>query len=125
MDHPSLALMAWDHNRDFIAAWSKVLLSDPATSKYLAGTAFHWYSSDQPALNLYYNLDAAHAIDPTKFLLASESSNCPGVRLGDWSRGETYAMDIINDLNHWASGWVDWNLVMDTDLLIIHLFSGM
>lgn len=36
-----------------------------------------------------------------------------GVRLGDWSRGEAYARDIIETLENWAVGWVDWNLCLD------------
>ncbi|KAL1422245.1 hypothetical protein MTO96_022126 [Rhipicephalus appendiculatus] len=34
--------------------------------------------------------------------------------LGSWDRAEEYASDIIEDLNHWASGWTDWNLALDT-----------
>lgn len=57
---------------------------------------------------------------PDKFLLATEACNCPGVKIGDWDRGitklpanicvlgESYAKDIIQDLNNFASGWVDW-----------------
>lgn len=40
----------------------------------------------------------------------------PGVRdviLGSWERAELYAHNIIEDLNHWLSGWVEWNLVLD------------
>lgn len=37
----------------------------------------------------------------------------PKVRLGDWSRGEAYILDIIENLNHWMTGWIDWNIVLD------------
>ena len=30
-----------------------------------------------------------------------------GVRLGDWTRGETYAHDILGDLNAGAHGWIE------------------
>ncbi|KAL1422249.1 hypothetical protein MTO96_022130 [Rhipicephalus appendiculatus] len=36
------------------------------------------------------------------------------VILGSWERAEDYASDILEDLNHWASGWTDWNLALDT-----------
>ncbi len=50
-----------------------------------------------------------------------------GPNLGDWSRGEHYSHDIINvcrlwavkiwklfkDINNFASGWTDWNIVLD------------
>nr|CAD7420397.1 unnamed protein product [Timema poppensis] len=35
------------------------------------------------------------------------------VDLGSWTRGEAYMEDIIQDMNHWVSGWVDWNLALD------------
>lgn len=37
------------------------------------------------------------------------------VALGHWHFGETYAHDIIRDLTHWSIGWVDWNMVLDTN----------
>jgi glucosylceramidase len=27
--------------------------------------------------------------------------------------GERYARSIINDLNRWTAGWIDWNLLLD------------
>ena len=30
---------------------------------------------------------------------------------GDWGRAETYAHDILGDLNNFAEGWTDWNAV--------------
>ncbi|ROT76184.1 hypothetical protein C7M84_005252 [Penaeus vannamei] len=35
------------------------------------------------------------------------------VALGKWERLESYAHDIIVDMNHWVTGWVDWNLALD------------
>ncbi len=35
------------------------------------------------------------------------------VDLGSWYRAELYAHNIIEDLNHWLSGWVEWNLVLN------------
>jgi len=35
------------------------------------------------------------------------------VILGSWERFEAYAQDILEDLNNWATGWVDWNLALD------------
>ena len=32
------------------------------------------------------------------------------VLLGSWERGQEYVNDIITNLNHWSTGWVDWNL---------------
>lgn len=30
-------------------------------------------------------------------------------------RAQLYAEDIIGDLNHWVSGWTDWNLYLDLE----------
>jgi glucosylceramidase len=36
-----------------------------------------------------------------------------GPRLGMWKRGIHYALSIIGDLLVGASGWTDWNIVLD------------
>lgn len=36
-----------------------------------------------------------------------------GVWLGSWARAERYAKDIIETLNNWSTGWIDWNLCLD------------
>jgi glucosylceramidase len=57
------------------------------------------------------------APDASPFLLGTEGCNCPGpARAGSsksWVRAERYAHDILHDLNNWASGWVDWNLLLN------------
>ena len=50
------------------------------------------------------------------FLLGTESSNCPNVASSTtqaWFRGTRYAHDILMDLNHQSTGWIDWNLLLD------------
>ena len=37
----------------------------------------------------------------------------PQVLLGSWERGQEYVNDIIENLNHWSTGWTDWNLALD------------
>jgi glucosylceramidase len=36
-----------------------------------------------------------------------------GPHLGEWAVGERYGASIVNDLNRWTVGWVDWNLLLD------------
>jgi glucosylceramidase len=107
-DHPQVKIMVFDHNRDDVFKWVKTIMGDPEASKYVDGTAFHWYSDEG-----YENLQLSHEAYPDKFLLATEACVCPGVKLNDWDRGALYAYDIINDLNNYSTGWVDWNLVLD------------
>ncbi|KAF8357322.1 hypothetical protein PRIPAC_92317, partial [Pristionchus pacificus] len=35
-------------------------------------------------------------------------------RLGFFFRAERYAHSIIEDLDNWVAGWVDWNMALDT-----------
>lgn len=107
-DHPDVKIMIFDHNKDHVVTWARTILSDPEAAKYVWGTAFHWYSGPQ-----FENLAAAHAVDPSKQLLATEACNCGGVHMGDWRRGETYGTDIMGDLNNWSVGWVDWNILLN------------
>ena len=90
------------------------------------GMAFHWYAGGLDRLMDgtygYHFISAAHALLPdpdANFLLASEGCNCPGTATpgtaGAWVRAERYAHDILNDLNNFASGWVDWNLLLDNE----------
>nr|CAH0110339.1 unnamed protein product [Daphnia galeata] len=92
-----------------------MVLAHPEAKKYIAGVAVHWYSdlfTPPVALNSF------HEKFPDHFILATEA--CEGdkpwqtaVSLGSWERLESYAHNIIEDLNHWVTGWVDWNLVLD------------
>lgn len=58
-------------------------------------------------------MNLTHTNWPKKHILATEATHVNGPRLDDVSRGEAYAHDILGDLNAWASGWTDWNIVLD------------
>eukprot|EP01113_Clastostelium_recurvatum_P031209 TRINITY_DN3875_c0_g1_i1.p1 TRINITY_DN3875_c0_g1~~TRINITY_DN3875_c0_g1_i1.p1 ORF type:complete len:496 (+),score=90.58 TRINITY_DN3875_c0_g1_i1:78-1490(+) len=106
-DHPDIKIMIYDHNKDHIVTWVSTILSDPVAAPFVSGVAFHWYSGFQ-----FENLAAAHALAPDRFFLATEACNCP-VSLGTWTNGERYGTDIMGDLNNWAVGWVDWNMILN------------
>jgi len=107
--------MIFDDQRTQILRWAETILKDKDAAKYVSGTAFHWYeNTPQNAVEL----DKTHAIDPTKYILNTEAceewrGKSHHVSLGNWATFERYANDIITDLNHYTSGWVDWNLVLD------------
>src|SRR3989338_6900891 len=107
-DHPEVKMIIFDHNRDNVETWANVIYSDAEASQYIDGMAFHWYVDGD-----YENLSRANAVNQEKFLLATEACLGPGVSLGNWTRGEKYGFDIINDLNNYASGWTDWNCILD------------
>jgi len=106
-DHPDLNLLIYDHNKNDILNWVNTIMSDPEAAQYVVGTAFHWYSGSQ-----FENVQQAHQNYPDKFLLATEACNCPA-SADDWGYAANYAWDILGDLNNWAVGWIDWNLILD------------
>jgi glucosylceramidase len=102
-------LLIWDHNRDRMVERASAVLSDPEAAKYVWGTAFHWYVSDK-----FDNVQLVHDAFPDKKLLFTEGCQEGGPHLGEWQMGERYARSMINDLNRWTVGWIDWNLLLDT-----------
>lgn len=103
-----LRLMIWDHNRDRLYERAKVVYDDPKAAQYVWGAAFHWYVGDN-----FDNVQRVHDAYPDKHLLFTEGCQEGGPHLGEWGLGERYAHSIINDLNRWTEGWVDWNLLLD------------
>ena len=101
-------LMIWDHNRDRMFERAKAVLDDPEAARYVWGTAFHWYTGD-----FFENCQRVHEAWPDKHLLFSEGCQEGGPHIGSWAPGERYARSVIQDLNHWTVGWVDWNLTLD------------
>jgi glucosylceramidase len=103
-------LIAYDHNRNRIFEWAKTIFDDPAAASHVWGIGFHWYVGDN-----FDNVRTVHDSYPDKKLLFTEG--CLGPfdfkKLNDWKTGETYAKSLIEDLNRWTVGWVDWNLLLD------------
>ncbi|WP_412987910.1 glycoside hydrolase family 30 protein [Pontimicrobium sp. IMCC45349] len=137
-DHVNI--LGYDQNRDGLKEWVDVMYKDEAASKYFDGTAIHWYES---TYEVYPEaLQYAHNKAPNKYLIETEGcidSEVPkwqddawywkkeATDWGyDWREPEKkylhpkyapvnrYARDIIGCLNNWVDGWVDWNMVLDT-----------
>ena len=133
-------ILIYDQNRDEVEEWTDVILSDPVAAGYAWGTAVHWYSS---TVDWYPEaLNAVHERYPDKAILHTEGtidSEVPVWQDDDWywRREATdwgydwapeedkpqhpmyvpafrYARDIIGGLNSWLVGWIDWNMVLDT-----------
>lgn len=105
-----LKLMIWDHNRGIMYQRTKVVYDDPAASKYVWGTGFHWYVGDH-----FDNVRLVHEAYPDKELVFTEGTeaNFDADKVKDWQWGEFFGKSIIMDLNNWASGWVAWNVILD------------
>ena len=135
-----IKILGYDQNREGLKEWVDVMYKDEASSKYFAGTAIHWYESTFKVFP--EALQYAHNKAPNKYLIQTEAcvdSEIPKWRDDswywkkeatdwgwDWAPEEQkswhpkyapvnrYARDIIGCLNNWVDGWVDWNMVLDS-----------
>jgi glucosylceramidase len=111
-----LKVMIGDDLRHTLPELAETLFSDPVATSLVDGFAVHWYSDFRVPPSV---LDDLHDRSPDHFILQTEA--CHGVFggqhndviLGEWDRGEDYARNIMEHLNHWAIGWIDWNLALD------------
>ena len=133
-------ILIYDQNRDHLEEWADAILGDPAAAQYIWGTAIHWYSS---TIEWYpETLNRTHDAYPDKPLIQTEGcidSEVPHWQDDDWYwRKEAtdwgwdwapaedkhlhpkyapvyrYARDLIGTMNSQVSGWIDWNIVLDT-----------
>jgi glucosylceramidase len=83
----------------------------PGAARYVHGTSFHWYNGEG-----FENVSRVHELFPEKHLYFTEGciEHTPRTR-GEWHQGERYAHQIINDMNNWCEGWIDWNMVLSVD----------
>jgi glucosylceramidase len=101
-------IVVWDHNRDLMVDRAAVIYGDAEAARYIWGTGFHWYGEDH-----FDHVQLVHDAWPDKQLLFTEGCQEGGPHHGSWDLGERYARSIINDLNRWTVGWIDWNLLLD------------
>ena len=90
--------------------WAHAFYTNPVANDLVWGLALHWYSGDQ-----FDNVRQIHDAWPDKPIMPTEASLCQGgsPALDQWSHGEAYSHDIIGDLNAFAVGWTDWNILLD------------
>jgi glucosylceramidase len=103
-------LMIWDHNRTLIYQRASTVFEDPQASRYVWGTAYHWYVGTDPSV-----AGLVHDAFPDKAIFFSEGCNYPFSwdTIDDWKWGENYGRSMIGDFNNWACGWTDWNILLD------------
>tara|TARA_R110002049_G_scaffold3783_1_gene27397 strand:+ start:892 stop:2385 length:1494 start_codon:yes stop_codon:yes gene_type:complete len=135
-----LKILGYDQNREHLKEWVDSQYKNKETSKYFDGTAIHWYASTFEVFP--DELQYAHNKAPEKLLIQSEAcvdSEIPAWKDDAWywkkeatdwgwdwapenqkylhpkyAPVNRYARDIIGCLNNWVDGWVDWNMVLDT-----------
>ncbi|CAJ0960982.1 unnamed protein product, partial [Mesorhabditis belari] len=113
----NLKIMIGDDQRYVYPAFADVILSDPESAKYVDGIAVHWYDDNNTGPGV---LDTLNSRYPSKWIMYTEAcswwkASNGDVVLGAWWGVDQYAHNIIEDLNHWATGWNDWNLILDIE----------
>ncbi len=109
-EYPETKLIIWDHNRGIMYQRAKEIYDDPEASKYVWGTGFHWYVGDH-----FENVKLHYEAFPDKKLIFTEGCTYPFNldSVYEWHWGETYGESVLHDLNNGASGWVDWNVLLN------------
>ncbi|KAK3909828.1 Lysosomal acid glucosylceramidase [Frankliniella fusca] len=113
--HADVKILILDDQRVLMPLWTSYVVMDKDAVKYVDGFAIHWYAN---YLSPLLSLEISHIFSPDKFIFNTEASNGfqnwdRHVVLGSWERAEAYADDILDDLNHWVTGWMEWSLVLD------------
>lgn len=110
-------LMVGDDSLGLINKQVPAVMSAPEAARYVSGLAFHWYTSG--SVVPYDELSKLYDQFKDKFEFVLMTEACEGatslkkVDLGNWSRGENYANDIIEDLLRHTNGWIDWNMALN------------
>ena len=136
----NVKILGYDQNRAGLKEWVDEMYKNEKSSKFYSGTAIHWYESTYD----YFPeaLQYAHLKAPNKYLIQTEA--CVDSEVPHWNDDSwywkkeatdwgwdwasekdkhlhpkyapvnRYATDIIGCLNNWVDGWVDWNMVLDT-----------
>ncbi|CAJ0586236.1 unnamed protein product, partial [Mesorhabditis spiculigera] len=110
-----IKIMIGDDQRYVHPAFADTIFADPEATKYVDGIAMHWYDDNNTGPGV---LDDLHNRYPDKFILYTEACSWwkaanGDVVMGAWWGVDQYAHNIIEDLNHWSTGWNDWNLILD------------
>lgn len=105
----STKILAWDHNWD-VPSYPETIFSDPAASKYAAGTGWHIYSGNPNYQTLVHN------DYPNKETYITEATG--GIWQGDDKKAFSDALGtwIIKGMRNWANGVMLWNIALDPDL---------
>lgn len=114
-EHPNILILGYDHNKDHLLTWTDALVNGDEKG-YLDGMAFHWYGGLDRVTDGtfgYNTLNASYHLAKDKIFLNTEGCSCPNVAINDWLRAERLGHDIIYDLQNYAQGWIDWNLLVD------------
>ena len=120
-------ILIYDHNKSVMNDYVAPTYNDPEASQYAWGTAVHWYANSELKENNHYAEQLTYHTEqwPDKVLIHSESSididaedpvgqywRLSTDYAGTFVPFDTYANDIITDLNHGVQGYVEWCMIL-------------
>lgn len=109
-NHPEVRIFGWDHNKNNMERWAKANLENPARRGDYDGIVYHWYEGGEG--KMYEPVARLHARYPDLPLLPNEQGLF-GTFLMQPQAAELYAVDLLENLNHGASGWIVWGTFFD------------
>ncbi len=104
-----VGVFLWDHNKERLYEWMREAM-DEESAPLVSGAAFHWYSGDH-----FEALELFRRAFPDKKLILSESciEFSKFSETDDAGRALRLSHELIGDLNHGATAFYDWNLLLD------------
>jgi len=99
-------VLLYDHNPD-VPSYPLSILGDPATSKYVDGTAFHLYGGESRVLT------EVHDAYPKKNLYLTEQSVTEWRGEGPLGIAEPVRGVMIGAIRNWSRNVILWNLAAD------------
>ncbi|XP_052738203.1 lysosomal acid glucosylceramidase isoform X1 [Bicyclus anynana] len=109
-------IFAVDDQRYLIDVYLQGMIrAAPKSLDYIDGIAIHYYGNFIPA-SILSSIQERY---PGKLLLSTEACEGPmpwdvmRVKIGSWERAARYTRHILDDLNNFVIGWIDWNLCLD------------
>ena len=122
-----LKVLIYDHNKSTMNNYVTPTYKDPEAAKYAWGTAFHWYANSELDENNWHAEELTKLFEawPNKGMIHTESSididdkdpinqywrECTDYA-GTFIPFDTYAYDIITDLNHGTQGYIEWCIIL-------------
>lgn len=113
-------ILIYDHNKGLdkegnyqAKSYADKVYSDADAKKHIWGVGLHWYGPVRP--NPFGDSAALHEAYPDKHLIHTEACAEGGPHPFEVGVAERYGHDIIGCLNNWTEGWIDWNLVLNTE----------
>lgn len=105
-----LQLLIWDHNKERAFERACETICNEEMERMVSGVAVHWYSGDH-----FEALDLICQRFPGKKIVFSEACVEYSILAGQsqLANAQMYAHEIIGDINHGLTCFLDWNLLLD------------